>query len=72
MDPARDFCTLVRLNTLPFGEGEVQLLFFFCFFLNHRFARSTAVIVFISLFGCCDLRVLPSLSAADSQDRAVA
>lgn len=40
--------------------------------INHHDSRSALAIVFISLFGCGDPGVLPSLSAADSKDRAVA
>lgn len=79
MDPARDFRTLIRQKTVAFGEGEIQFLWraglinISCgCVINHRDSCSALVIVFIFLFGCGDLRVLSSLSATDSQDRAVA
>lgn len=62
MDPARDFRSLIKQKSLPFGEGEVQFLSkgqnIFC--------------ICVYLFGCRDFGVLLSLSATDSQDRAVA
>lgn len=71
VDPARDFRALIKQKILPFGEGELQNLFFFCivfgpiyiFFpagtINRNHSCSAPVIVFISLFGCGDPRVLP-------------
>lgn len=69
MDPAGNFRTLVKKKSLPFGEGELR---FVCVcVINHHDFCSSLEIVFIFLFGCGDPGVLPSLSAADSKDRAV-
>lgn len=73
MNPAKDFRLLIKKKSLPFGEGEDFFSPFFSVCII-KYCDSCSVLAncVSLLFACGDPRVLPSLSATDWEDRAVA